>query len=90
MLLWWRFGRSPEVAVAPSRGTAVEIVDGTGPVEPIFERFAAARKCQVRSRRCSRVYSSNSETPNSNNMTPQITSMEANMRAGLLAGTMSP
>lgn len=35
-LLWWRFGRGPEVTtVAPSRGTAVEIVYGTGTVEPV-------------------------------------------------------
>ena len=35
-LLWWRFGRGPEVmAVAPTRGTAVEIVYGTGAVEPV-------------------------------------------------------
>src|SRR5262245_47048767 len=34
--LWWRFGRGPEVAaVAPTRGTAVEIVYGTGAVEPV-------------------------------------------------------
>jgi len=33
---WWRFGRGPEVtAVHPSRGTAVEIVYGTGAVEPL-------------------------------------------------------
>jgi RND family efflux transporter MFP subunit len=38
-LLWWRLGRAPEVAfVAPVRGTAVEIVYGTGAVEP--ERWA--------------------------------------------------
>ena len=35
-LLWWRFGRVPEVtAVALTRGTAVEIVYGTGVVEPV-------------------------------------------------------
>ena len=35
-LLWWRFGRGPEVTtVAPSRGTAVEIVYATGTVEPV-------------------------------------------------------
>jgi len=34
--LWWRFGRAPEVAVlTPTRGTAVEIVYGTGAVEPV-------------------------------------------------------
>jgi RND family efflux transporter MFP subunit len=34
--LWWRFGRGPEIAtVAPSRGTAVEIVYATGAVEPV-------------------------------------------------------
>ena len=33
---WWRFGRGPEVAaVAPTRGTAVEIVYATGAVEPV-------------------------------------------------------
>jgi RND family efflux transporter MFP subunit len=33
---WWRFGRAPEViAVMPTRGTAVEIVYGTGAVEPV-------------------------------------------------------
>ena len=33
---WWRFGRGPEVTtVAPSRGTAVEIVYATGAVEPV-------------------------------------------------------
>jgi RND family efflux transporter MFP subunit len=33
---WWRVGRGPEVtAVAPSRGTAVEIVYATGAVEPV-------------------------------------------------------
>jgi RND family efflux transporter MFP subunit len=33
---WWRVGRGPEVAVvAPYRGTAVEIVYGTGAVEPV-------------------------------------------------------
>ncbi len=33
---WWRFGRGPEVsAVAPKRGTAVEIVYATGGVEPV-------------------------------------------------------
>jgi RND family efflux transporter MFP subunit len=33
---WWRFGRGPEVtAVHPTRGTAVEIVYGTGAVEPL-------------------------------------------------------
>ena len=44
----------------------------------------------ARSRRCSRVYSSSSETPNSSNITPQITSIDASMRARLVAGTMSP
>jgi len=35
-VLWWRFGRGPEVAaVAPTRGMAVEIVYGTGAVEPV-------------------------------------------------------
>jgi len=35
-LLWWRFGRGLEVtAVAPVRGTAVEIVYGTGAAEPV-------------------------------------------------------
>src|SRR5262245_201493 len=35
-LAWWRLGRVPEVAfVAPFRGTAVEIVYGTGAVEPV-------------------------------------------------------
>jgi RND family efflux transporter MFP subunit len=36
-LLWWlRFGRGPEIAaVAPTRGTAVEIVYATGAVEPV-------------------------------------------------------
>jgi RND family efflux transporter MFP subunit len=34
--LWWRFGRGTEVvAVAAHRGTAVEIVYGTGTVEPV-------------------------------------------------------
>ena len=34
--LWWRFGRGPEVtAVLPTRGTAVEIVYGTGVIEPV-------------------------------------------------------
>jgi RND family efflux transporter MFP subunit len=34
--LWWRFGRAPEVVVVtPTRGTAVEIVYGTGAVEPV-------------------------------------------------------
>ena len=34
--LWWRLGRAPEVAaVMPTRGTAVEIVYGTGAVEPV-------------------------------------------------------
>jgi membrane fusion protein (multidrug efflux system) len=38
-LAWWRLGRAPEVAfLAPVRGTAVEIVYGTGAVEP--ERWA--------------------------------------------------
>jgi RND family efflux transporter MFP subunit len=38
-LAWWRLGRAPEVTfVAPFRGTAVEIVYGTGAVEP--ERWA--------------------------------------------------
>jgi len=33
---WWRFGRGPQVtAVHPTRGTAVEIVYGTGAVEPL-------------------------------------------------------
>jgi RND family efflux transporter MFP subunit len=33
---WWWFGRGPEVtAVAPIRGTAVEIVYATGAVEPV-------------------------------------------------------
>jgi RND family efflux transporter MFP subunit len=33
---WWRFGRALEVGAAqPSRGTAVEIVYGTGAVEPL-------------------------------------------------------
>ncbi len=34
---WWlRFGRGPEITtVAPARGTAVEIVYGTGAVEPV-------------------------------------------------------
>jgi membrane fusion protein (multidrug efflux system) len=33
---WWRIGRGPEVtAVAPWRGTAVEIVYATGAVEPV-------------------------------------------------------
>jgi RND family efflux transporter MFP subunit len=33
---WWRYGRGPEVvAVAPWRGTAVEIVYATGAVEPL-------------------------------------------------------
>ena len=35
-LAWWRFGVAPAVnAVAPSRGTAVEIVYATGAVEPV-------------------------------------------------------
>ena len=35
-LLWWRFVRVPEVvAVAATRGTAAEIVYGTGAVEPV-------------------------------------------------------
>jgi membrane fusion protein (multidrug efflux system) len=35
-LLWWRFSRAPEVAaVAATRGTAAEIVYGTGAVEPM-------------------------------------------------------
>jgi RND family efflux transporter MFP subunit len=35
-LLWWRFARAPEVvAVAATRGTAAEIVYGTGAVEPV-------------------------------------------------------
>src|SRR5262245_13327595 len=34
--LWWRLGRAPEVAaVTPTRGTAVEIVYGTGAIEPV-------------------------------------------------------
>jgi RND family efflux transporter MFP subunit len=34
--LWWRYGRAPEVvAVAAHRGTAVEIIYGTGTVEPV-------------------------------------------------------
>ena len=38
-IAWWRLGRPPEIAVvAPFRGTAVEIVYGTGAVEP--ERWA--------------------------------------------------
>jgi RND family efflux transporter MFP subunit len=38
-LAWWRLGRAPEVAfVTPFKGTAVEIVYGTGAVEP--ERWA--------------------------------------------------
>jgi RND family efflux transporter MFP subunit len=33
---WWRVGRGPEVtSVTPMRGTAVEIVYGTGAVEPL-------------------------------------------------------
>ena len=33
---WWRYGRAREVElVAPTRGTAVEIVYATGPVEPV-------------------------------------------------------
>jgi RND family efflux transporter MFP subunit len=33
---WWRFGWAPEItAVAPSRGTAAEIVYATGAVEPV-------------------------------------------------------
>jgi RND family efflux transporter MFP subunit len=33
---WWRYGRGPEIAaVAPWRGTAVEIVYATGAVEPV-------------------------------------------------------
>ena len=33
--LWWGYGRGPEItAVAPTRGTAVEIVYATGAVEP--------------------------------------------------------
>jgi RND family efflux transporter MFP subunit len=33
---WWWYGRAPEVrAVAPTHGTAVEIVYATGPVEPV-------------------------------------------------------
>jgi RND family efflux transporter MFP subunit len=36
VLLWWRFGRAVEVhAVVVGRGTAVEIVYGTGAVEPV-------------------------------------------------------
>jgi RND family efflux transporter MFP subunit len=36
LLAWWGLGRGPEVtAVAPMRGTAVEIVYGTGAVEPV-------------------------------------------------------
>ena len=35
-LWWWRYGRGPEIAaVAPWRGTAVEIVYATGAVEPV-------------------------------------------------------
>lgn len=35
-LLWWRFARAPEVAAVPAtRGTAAEIVYGTGAVEPV-------------------------------------------------------
>ncbi|KAA5597207.1 efflux RND transporter periplasmic adaptor subunit [Blastochloris sulfoviridis] len=34
---WWRVGRGPEVTVvAPSRGTAAEIVYATGSVEPVL------------------------------------------------------
>ena len=34
--LWWRYGQSPQIAaVAAQRGTAVEIVYGTGTVEPV-------------------------------------------------------
>ena len=34
--VWWRYGQPPEVAaVAAQRGTAVEIVYGTGSVEPV-------------------------------------------------------
>ena len=33
---WWRYGRGREIAaIAPTRGTAVEIVYATGPVEPV-------------------------------------------------------
>jgi RND family efflux transporter MFP subunit len=35
-LLWWRFAHAPELAaVAATRGTAAEIVYGTGAVEPV-------------------------------------------------------
>ena len=43
-----------------------------------------------RRRRCSRVYSSSSDTPNSSSITPHTTSVEARTRARLLAGTISP
>jgi len=35
-IVWWGFGRGPEItAIAPTRGTAVEIVYATGAVEPV-------------------------------------------------------
>jgi RND family efflux transporter MFP subunit len=42
-LWWYRVGRGPEVqAVAPTRGTAVEIVYGTGAIEPVhFAKVAS-------------------------------------------------
>ena len=52
--------------------------------------YRASLSLAARSRRCSRVYSSNSETPNSSSITPQITSIDASRRARLVAGTMSP
>ena len=57
------------------------------PAGPLIYRgcFSAGR-----SRRCSRVYSRSSETPNRSRRTPHITSIEASTRATLLAGTISP
>ena len=52
-------------------------------------RFAARRGLPS-SPRCSRVYSSSSDTPNKSSMKPHTTSIEASRRAVLECGTMSP
>jgi hypothetical protein len=58
--------------------------------EPGDLTYCSPLPLSARSRRCSRVYSRSSDTPNSSRSTPQITSIEASTRAILLAGTMSP
>ena len=57
---------------------------------PSSSNYSTSLFFAARSRRCSRVYSSSSETPNNSSITPQMTSIEASKRVKLLTGMISP